>query len=116
MKVLQVLSGGRWAGTSVVVHAITQALIARGDEVWVLCLDGGVADRFRAIGSRIVRSPFWFHPINPFDAIPFGQLLALCLKERFDLVVTHTSKGGFLGPDCRATRRRAEHRVSRPRV
>ena len=97
MKVLQVLSGGRWAGTSVVVHAITEALIARGDEVWVLCLDGGVADRFRAIGSRIVRSPFWFHPINPFDAIPFGQLLMLCLKERFDLVVTHTSKGGFLG-------------------
>ena len=97
MKVLQVLSGGSWAGTSVVVHAITEALIARGDEVSVLCLDGGVADRFRAIGSTIVRSPFWFHPINPFDAIPFGQLLTLCLKERFDLVVTHTSKGGFLG-------------------
>ncbi len=97
MKVLQVLSGGSWAGTSVVVHAITEALITRGDEVSVLCLDGGVADRFRAIGSRIVRSPFWFHPINPFDAIPFGQLVTLCLKERFDLVVTHTSKGGFLG-------------------
>jgi glycosyltransferase involved in cell wall biosynthesis len=97
VKILQVLSGGKWAGTSVVVMAITRALIARGDQVWVVCLDDDVAERFREAGARVVRSPLWLRPISPLDAIPLAQLWALCLKERFDLVVTHTSKGGVIG-------------------
>ncbi|MFZ0594496.1 MAG: glycosyltransferase family 4 protein [Bryobacteraceae bacterium] len=97
MKVFQVLSGGAWGGGAVVVLAITRALINRGDEVWVLCLDEGVASRFRAAGATVVTSPLWFHPINPLDVAPFAQLYALCVRERFDLVATHTSKGGFLG-------------------
>ncbi len=80
-----------------VVLAITRALIERGDRVWVVCLDDGVAERFQGIGATIVRSPLWLHPINPLDVVPFVQLLALCRRERFDLVATHTSKGGFLG-------------------
>jgi glycosyltransferase involved in cell wall biosynthesis len=39
----------------------------------------------------------WDRPINPFDAVPFVHLTGLCLKHRFDLVATHTSKGGFIG-------------------
>jgi glycosyltransferase involved in cell wall biosynthesis len=97
MKVLQVLGGGKWAGTSVVVMAITKALLARGDEVWVICLDEEVAGRFRAAGARTLRCPLWFRPINPLDAVPLAQLTALCRRQRFDLVVTHTSKGGVLG-------------------
>jgi glycosyltransferase involved in cell wall biosynthesis len=80
-----------------VVLAITRALVNRGDSVWVVCLDDSSAERFRAVGATIVRSRLWFHPINPLDAVPFAQLHALCLRERFDLVATHTSKGGFLG-------------------
>ncbi len=97
MKVFQVLSGGAWGGGAVVVLAITRALLNRGDQVWVLCLDEGVASRFREAGATVVASPLWFHPINPLDLVPFAQLYALCVKERFDLVATHTSKGGFLG-------------------
>jgi glycosyltransferase involved in cell wall biosynthesis len=97
MKVFQVLSGGAWGGGGVVVMAITRALIDRGDQVWVLCLDEGVASRFREAGATVVMSPLWFHPINPLDIVPFAQLYSLCVRERFDLVATHTSKGGFLG-------------------
>ena len=97
MKILQVLSGGGWGGGAVVVLAITRALIARGDRVWVLCLDDQVARRFQAAGASIVRSLFWFRAINPLDAVALAQLIALCLRQRFDLVDTHTSKGGFLG-------------------
>jgi glycosyltransferase involved in cell wall biosynthesis len=100
MKILQVLSGGGWGGGAVVVLAITRALIARGDRVWVVCLDDEVARRFRQAGAEIVRSPFWIRPLSPLDMIPFLQLIALCAKERFDLVATHTSKGGFLGRVC----------------
>jgi glycosyltransferase involved in cell wall biosynthesis len=97
VKVLQVLSGGRWAGTSVVVHAIARRLIERGDDVAVVCLDDEVAERFQAIGARAVRSPYWLHPINPLDIVPFVQMTALCRREKYDLVVTHTSKGGVIG-------------------
>jgi glycosyltransferase involved in cell wall biosynthesis len=97
MKVLQVLGGGTWGGGGVVVRAYIAEMIRRGDEVWVVCLDDGVEERFREIGAKPLRSPFWFHAINPFDAIPFLQLWRLCRRERFDMVATHTSKGGFLG-------------------
>lgn len=97
MKIFQVLSGGEWGGGAVVVLAITRALISRGDRVWVLCLDDSVATPFCEAGATVVRSPLWFRPINPLDAVPFVQLCTLCLRERFDLVATHTSKGGFLG-------------------
>jgi glycosyltransferase involved in cell wall biosynthesis len=97
MKVLQVLGGGRWGGGCVVVGAYVTEMIRRGDEVWVVCLDDGVERRFANAGARTVRSPLWFHPINPFDVVPFLQLWWLCRRERFDLVATHTSKGGFIG-------------------
>jgi glycosyltransferase involved in cell wall biosynthesis len=97
MKILQVLAGGAWGGGSVVVLAITKALIDRGNHVCVVCLDDTTARRFASIGATVVRSPLWFHPINPMDIVPFVQLYLLCLRERYDLVATHTSKGGFLG-------------------
>lgn len=97
MKILQVLGGGAWGGGSVVVLAITRALIARGDEVWVITLNPETARHFKQAGAVVVRSPLWFRAINPLDAVTFLQLWVLCLRERFDLVATHTSKGGFLG-------------------
>jgi len=97
MKILEVLGGGAWGGGSVVVMSITRGLMARGDQVWVACSDGENARRFEEAGAKVVRLPLWFRPISPLDAVPFLYLAGLCLKERFDLVTTHTSKGGFLG-------------------
>ncbi len=97
MKVLHVLGGGAWGGGSVVVLAITRALIARGDQVWVIALDDETAEKFREAGAVAVRTPMWFRPISPLDIVPLISLWWLCLRRRFHLVVTHTSKGGFLG-------------------
>lgn len=97
MKVLQILCGGGWGGGSVVVLAITRGLIARGDHVWVISLDEENDRRFREAGAIVVRPPCWFRPINPLDIVPFLYMVRLCRKEKFDLVATHTSKGGFLG-------------------
>jgi len=97
MKVLQVLCGGSWGGGGVVVLAYVSEMIRRGDEVWVVCLDDEVERRFADAGARTVRMPLWFHAINPCDVVPFVQLWRLCRRERFDLVATHTSKGGFIG-------------------
>lgn len=97
MKALQVLGGGAWGGGSVVVLAITRAMIARGDEVWVATLDEETIGHFEAAGAKAVRPPLWLRPINPLDVVPFVYLWWLCLRQRFDFVATHTSKGGFLG-------------------
>ncbi len=97
MKALQVLCGGSWGGGGVVVLAYVSEMIRRGDEVWVVCLDDEVERRFAAAGAKTVRSPWWFHAINPCDIVPFAQLWRLCRRERFDIVATHTSKGGFIG-------------------
>ena len=97
MKILQVLGGGAWGGGSVITHALVRTLIQRGDDVWVVCLDDESSQRFTEIGARPVHVPFWFRPINPLDAVPLAWLTWLCARERFDLVATHTSKGGFLG-------------------
>lgn len=97
MKALQVLGGGAWGGGSVVVLAITRAMIARGDEVWVATLDDETIRHFEAAGAKAVRPPLWLRPINPLDVVPFFYLWWMCLRHRFDFVATHTSKGGFLG-------------------
>lgn len=97
-KVFQVLAGGPWGGGAVVVLALTRALIAEGCQVWVLCLDDLVAERFAAAGAHVVRSPNWRREIHPFyDLLALFQLYSLCRREKFDLVNTHTSKGGILG-------------------
>lgn len=97
MKILQVLGGGEWGGGCVVVRSYVAELVQRGNEVWVVCLDDGVEQKFAEVGAKPIRSPFWFHPISPLDLLPFLQLWWLCRREKFDLVATHTSKGGILG-------------------
>lgn len=97
-KVFQVLAGGPWGGGAVVVLALTRALIGSGCQVWVLCLDELVGRRFAEAGAHIVTCRHWRREINPpFDFLAFLQLYKWCRRERFDLVNTHTSKGGFLG-------------------
>lgn len=97
MKVLQVLGGGAWGGGSVVVLSIVKQMIARGDEVWVVALDDETATHFRNAGATPVYIPGWLRPVTPVDAIPLFHLWRLCRREKFDLVSTHTSKGGMLG-------------------
>ena len=97
MKVFQFLCGRAWGGGCVVVLAITRALIARGDEVWVLSFDDETDRRFLEIGAHLIRPPFWFQSINPTDLLLLAYFGRVCKKQKFDLVATHTSKGGFLG-------------------
>lgn len=97
LKVFQVLAGGPWGGGAVVVRALTQSLMREGYEVWVLCLSPEVSRRFSEIGANVVTSQYWKRAIGPLDLLALYDLFALCQRERFDIVHTHTSKGGFLG-------------------
>lgn len=97
-KVFHVLAGGPWGGGAVVVLALTRALIEASCQVWVLCVDELVGRRFAKAGAHVVTCRHWRREINPpLDSLAFLQLFRVCRRERFDLVNTHTSKGGFLG-------------------
>ncbi|HLK48477.1 MAG TPA: glycosyltransferase family 4 protein [Bryobacteraceae bacterium] len=97
MKAFQFLCGRAWGGACAVVLTVTRAMIARGDEVWVLSFDDETDRRFSEAGAHLVRPPFWFQAINPTDVLLLGYFWRFCRKQQFDLVITHTSKGGFLG-------------------
>jgi glycosyltransferase involved in cell wall biosynthesis len=97
LKIFQVLAGGPWGGGAVIVRSLTQRLIQEGCQVWVLCLSEEVSRRFEEIGANVKTCRCWRREINPLDSLAFYDLFKLCRKERFDIVHTHTSKGGFLG-------------------
>ncbi len=97
MKALQVLAGGAWGGGSVVVLSIVKAMIARGDQVWVVALDPETEGHFRNAGATPILIPGWHRALTPMDVVPLWHLYRLCCREKFDLVATHTSKGGMLG-------------------
>lgn len=96
-KVLHVVFGGAWGGGSVVVMAITRGLLERGDEVWVACTDDENERRFAEAGAHTIRLNLWRRSINPLDALLLIHLWWICWRMKFDLVATHTSKGGLLG-------------------
>jgi glycosyltransferase involved in cell wall biosynthesis len=97
MKSLHVLCGCAWGGGPAIVLAITKALIERGDEVWVVTASREQTKRFEEAGATVVELKHWRYQIHPRDLAAFVQLFLLCRRERFDLVTTHTSKGGFIG-------------------
>ena len=94
---MHIMCGGSWGGGPAIVLAIAQAQIKRGDEVWVVTANGEQTRRFEEAGAIVVELGHWFYQIHPRDLLAFVQLFLLCRHERFDLVTTHTSKGGFLG-------------------
>ncbi|MBS5450503.1 MAG: glycosyltransferase [Coriobacteriia bacterium] len=102
-----------------------RALLDRGDEVWALASGdpAGLPD-----GLRTVRVPFTKSMTSAHNVEAAGEVARLVRRERFDLVVTHTSLAAFfvrLGI-CQAGKRDAavvnvvhgylfDERTSRPR-
>jgi glycosyltransferase involved in cell wall biosynthesis len=104
-KVYQVFGGTSagglgvgWGGGLWVVLPFARKLTELGCQVWVLCFGDFARQCFSEIGAKTVFSPFWRRAISPrMDLLAFWELFRLCRRERFDVVHTHTSKGGFLG-------------------
>lgn len=98
VKVLHVITrfaGGAGANTFLAAAGMDPDLY----ETWVAGGDGGpLWERAREAGVRSVRLPRMREKIAPLDdAIVLWQLFRLIVRERFSVVHTHCSKGGFLG-------------------
>jgi glycosyltransferase involved in cell wall biosynthesis len=100
LKVFQILAGpgAGWGGGVVVVEAITRGLVEQGHSVCALCLSDIAGDHLRKAGAQIVTSSLWRRTINPFlDLAALWEIYQMCRREKYDIVNTHTSKGGFIG-------------------
>jgi glycosyltransferase involved in cell wall biosynthesis len=98
VRVLQVLGGSQFGGAIWVVKSYVDALREHGCEVTVCTSVERAADVFRAAGCEIISIPEMVREIDPRrDAVALVKLSKACRDGRFDVVHTHTSKGGILG-------------------
>jgi glycosyltransferase involved in cell wall biosynthesis len=98
VRVLQVIGGSKFGGAVWVVLSYVEALREHGCEVTVLTTVEPVADVFRGAGCEILAVPDITREINPpRDLAALTRLSRICRRRRFDVVHTHTSKGGFVG-------------------
>ncbi len=98
VRVLQVIGGSKFGGAVWVVLSYVEALKEHGCEVTVCTSVEPVAEVFRRAGCEILSIPEMTREINPpRDLVALIKLTKICRKGRFDVVHTHTSKGGFIG-------------------
>ena len=98
IRVLHVLGGSQFGGAIWVVKSYAEALLEHGCDVTICTSVERAADVFRGAGCDIVSVPQMVREINPpRDAIALLKLARVCRDGRFDVVHTHTSKGGMIG-------------------
>ncbi len=97
MRVLHVFGHQQWSAALKTIQAAVKAQVLGGDQVWVASPSRSVARRFRAVGATVVLLPLWLGREHPLDLVPLVCLYRLCRRMRFDLVATHSFKGGVLG-------------------
>ena len=98
IRVLHVLGGSQFGGAIWVVKSYAEALLEHGCDVTICTSVERAADVFRGAGCDIVSVPQMVREINPpRDAIALLKLAQVCRDGRFDVVHTHTSKGGMIG-------------------
>jgi glycosyltransferase involved in cell wall biosynthesis len=98
IRVLHVLGGSQFGGAIWVVKSYAEALQEHGCDVTICTSVERAAEVFRAAGCDIVSVPQLVREINPpRDAIALLKLAQVCRDGRFDVVHTHTSKGGMIG-------------------
>ena len=98
VRVLQVIGGSKFGGGVWVVLSYVQALQEHGCSVSVCTSVPAVAEVFRNAGCEILSVPELERDISPLrDVRALVRLTRVCREGNFDVVHTHTSKGGFIG-------------------
>lgn len=98
VRVLQVIGGSKFGGGVWVVRSYVEALQEHGCSVTVCTSVTPVAEVFRKAGCEIVSVPEMEREISPLrDVRALVRLTRVCRDGHFDVVHTHTSKGGFIG-------------------
>jgi glycosyltransferase involved in cell wall biosynthesis/ribosomal protein S18 acetylase RimI-like enzyme len=97
IRVLHVLGDSRFGGIAHIVAGLARVARSQGWEVDVLATDPTVQEFVRSAGMGVVDLDAIRRPIRAWDLLGLVRLWRFFLRERYDIVHTHTSKGGFVG-------------------
>jgi len=98
LRMAQVTGPNIFGGVTIYLIPLSRRLAELGAEVTVQMNDPRAGRLFQAAGLKVERVGGLVHPIRPPQDIAGIIRLARWMKaRRFDVVHTHTSKGGFMG-------------------
>ncbi len=97
LRVLQIIGDSKFGGASLVVADLMKMLQGRGLEVTLLATDRQMVDFAQENGFRVWPFKGIQRSINPLIDISATMRLAWALRGKYDIVHTHTTKGGVVG-------------------
>lgn len=97
-KILHVVGDSAFGGASRIVRAIAVGARSSGYHVAVLATHPVFCSQLTADGVEVINFRGIQRAVNPIkDVGAIGRLAGLLVAEPFDIVHTHTSKGGIIG-------------------
>lgn len=98
MRICHVVGDSQYGGGSRIVLALLEAAVEAGHEVWVVATNERFQQEIAAAGGHPVALDCVRRRINPiWDLRGWWRLFRHFRHARYDLVHTHTSKGGMVG-------------------
>ncbi len=98
MKLLHVLGDSKWGGGTAVILALAGAAQRQGWSVDLLATDPATVEAARRAGIGTFSAAWIGRAIRPLhDLAAVARMSAWLRRASYDLVHTHTSKGGFIG-------------------
>jgi len=97
-KILHIVGDSKYGGASLIIEKLANAAKEQGHQVSVLATDSMFRERLADAGIEVVPLNCVWRPIRPTrDIIGLIRLKRFLASKAFDIVHTHTSKGGFVG-------------------
>jgi glycosyltransferase involved in cell wall biosynthesis/ribosomal protein S18 acetylase RimI-like enzyme len=97
IRVLHIVGDSRFGGIAQIIAGLGRVAEARGWAADVLSTDPTVQEFVRQAGMGVVSLDVIRRPIRPWDLIGLIRLWRFLRRDRYHIVHTHTSKGGFVG-------------------
>lgn len=98
MKILHVVGDSKYGGASVLILRLVEAAINTGYDVAVLTTDQVFKEVLKKNGIEVIPLKCIWRTIHPIhDVCGLLRLTRYLLREKYQIIHTHTSKGGVIG-------------------
>jgi glycosyltransferase involved in cell wall biosynthesis len=98
MKILHVIGESKWSGGAIVVSSLIRMAVERRWSVDILTTDPSCQQAMQELGAGIIPLDVIWRNIRPLrDLAGLARLWRFLRARPYDVVHTHTSKGGFVG-------------------